>query len=458
MDPAVSRVRRQTLLLYLKEFCSSNAGSLRLAGLAGILLFSFWAGMSPHWDYPYPLHVDEWFAMGYAQSMLEAGALEYSNPYQSGEVSFPPEMGFHLILGFLKTTTGLSWLSLYRIAPGVLMALLAFLTFAFGRRAGFGWSAALFVSLIPTSVRTLGPTFVVPVSAAMLFIPATLLVLHSLGNESRGNESRGNESRGAESRGKALWILMLLIGGTIFIHPPTEVVVTGLAVLYLIGFIGEALAQRRYGDGVRLLLAVAVRISVPVLILGLWLPSLTKKALQDLSSAGSDSLTSSLGLHTGFFEAFGILAAAVSFLGLFIFIARGDFGVRSYMLPVFTGLLLAFLVFILNESKNASASIPFTVFASEVTTIWYIVGPLGSTKQRMRMVLPLTDSITISLPRRRYNRMSSCDTIRPGSLALSLRSAASKPFLASNLEGSIGYLIWLIAISMFLASFLYPTI
>jgi len=74
-----------------------QAGAVRLTWLGGILLLGFWAGMSPHWEYPYPLHVDEWFAIGYAQSTLEAGGLVYPSPYAGPDVSFHPEMGFHLI-------------------------------------------------------------------------------------------------------------------------------------------------------------------------------------------------------------------------------------------------------------------------------------------------------------------------------------------------------------------------
>lgn len=238
----VPNARYQALFSLAKDFCSIHSATLRLAGLVGILLLSFWAGMSPHWDYQYPLHVDEWFAIGFAQSTVDAGALEYPNPYMQGEiVSLHPEMGFHLLLGFLKTTTGLSWMGLYRVAPGVLVAGLAFLTYSFGRQAGFGWAAALFVSLIPTSVRVLGPAFVVPVTAAMLFIPVALVVLHTMGEKSRE---------------KSLWILTLIVTGAIFFHPPTGVALTALVGLYLIGFLGEALAKRRYVVVARLLVVV----------------------------------------------------------------------------------------------------------------------------------------------------------------------------------------------------------
>lgn len=330
MGLAGPHARYQATFSSTMEFCSRNSAVLRLTGLIGILLFSFWIGMSAHWDDPYPLHVDEWFAIGYAQSTLDAGGLEYPNPYRQGEISFHPEMGFHLLLGFLKTTTGLSWMSLYRVAPGVLLALLGFLTYSFGRRAGFGWAAAMFVSLIPTSVGTLGPAFLVPVSAAMLLIPVTLLVLHAMGEKSDG---------------KSLWILMLILAGTIFVHPTTAVVVTALAGLYLLSFVGEAFARRRYRAGVKLLLAVGVPIMIPVVILGLWIPSLSQKILEQ-SAPGLSGPASRLGLHTGFTEAFGILGVMLFIMGLFLFIARSDFGVRSYILPGLTGLLIAFLFFV----------------------------------------------------------------------------------------------------------------
>lgn len=327
--------RSQTLNSLAKGVWIRSSGSLRVAGLAGILLFSFWTGMGPHWDYPYPLHVDEWFAIGYAQATLDAEGLRYQNPYGPWEISFHPEMGFHLLLGFLKTATGLSWMGLYRVAPGVQLAFLAFLTYVFARRLGFGWAAALFIPLIPASIRTLGPAFIVPVSAAMLFIPLTLLVLHTMGEEDRG---------------KSLWILLLLIGGTIFVHPTTEVVVTGLAVMYLGALVVSSLARRQYGKAANLLLALGVRMAIPVVILGLWIPSLTKQVLAQ-STSGSGGLISLVGPHTGFLEAFGIVAVAVSILGLFLFVSRGEYGAQSYILPVFTGLLLAFQLLVFPQYR-----------------------------------------------------------------------------------------------------------
>lgn len=296
--------------LSLQEMWVGNAGAFKLAGLFGILLFSFWAGMSPHWDYQYPLHVDEWFAMGYAQSTLGAGGLEYVYPYGGGDVSFHPEMGFHLQLAFLKAVTGLSWMELYQVAPGILLALMAFLTYALGRRHGFGWSAALLVPLIPTSVRTLGPSVVVPLSAAMLFIPVTLMALNVLSREGWGT---------------VLGVLLVLIAGALFVHPTTEAIITIVGVLYLTSFMATALAKRRYHHSAKYALSMVLRGMIPVTILALWLPALTKEVLSSSASGGQSALAL-MGPHVGFYHAFGVLGLALALMGLGVLVWRRDLG------------------------------------------------------------------------------------------------------------------------------------
>ena len=316
-----------SLFVSIKEFGTSHSSAMKLGGLAGILLFSFWVGMSPRWDYAYPLHVDEWIHIGLAQGMLEERGLEFSYPYSGGQVSFHKEMGFHVLLGFLKSMTGAAWFEIFRIAPGLMLALLSFLAYAYGQRGGFGWAAALFVPLIPTSVQTLGPAFLVPVSAAMLFIPVTLMVLQGVRREDKG---------------VSLWVLLILIGGALFIHPTTEAVITTLAVLFLVSFVVVAFAQRQYREGAGLIMAAGIRVLIPVLVLVLWLPD-AKGLLDDSISTGSGGLAD-LGTNSGFLEAFGVVAVAVAVIGIFFFIARREYGAHGYILPIFTILLLTFLI------------------------------------------------------------------------------------------------------------------
>jgi len=313
----------------MKEVWQRNSALLRLTGLIGILLFAFWVGMDPHWDYEYPLHVDEWHAMGYTDATLGEASLDYTNPYGGGRIHNHQEFGFHLFLGLTKTVAGISWVELYRVAPGLIVGLLSLLVYTLGRSRGYGWAAALFVPLIPTSVRTVGPEFLVPVSIALILITTALLILQEM-------KSRG--------MGESLWILLVILGGTIFIHPPTEVVLTILVALYLVTYVIEALASRSYYVAGKLVFAIMIRMALPLVIMWVWVPSIAKSvADQALSQSPGSGLTGYFGFHSGFFEAFGLGAVALFIVGLFLYTWDRLYGLQSYILPACAVFLLVFV-------------------------------------------------------------------------------------------------------------------
>lgn len=309
----------RSFLRFAQNMYARHTLLLRVAGIMAILLFAFCAGMAPHWDYEYPLHVDEWKTIGYTQSMLEGGQ----------ETGYANKAGFYMFLGALESTTGLSWAGLYRFGPGVLVALLAFLVYAFGRRDGFGWAAALFVPLIPTSIRTLGPTFLVGISTSLIFIPVTLLVLHRL--------------EAGDMRQRLL--LLILILGALFFYPPTGGIIIALAALYLATAVIKALAVRRYRAAGSLSTTIALGVLIPIIILAVWLPDLTKTVLR-LTLEGDPGLVRYLGINTGFLEALGIIAVALFVWGVFAFMLDRRYGLRTYILPAFVMLLSLFLYFV----------------------------------------------------------------------------------------------------------------
>jgi hypothetical protein len=49
--------------------------------------------------------------------------------------------------------------------------------YVMARRQGFGWEAAFFTALMPTTVGVLGPGFMVPVAMGLLFIPLSLFLI-----------------------------------------------------------------------------------------------------------------------------------------------------------------------------------------------------------------------------------------------------------------------------------------
>lgn len=164
-----------------KRIIKSDSGRL-----IPILALGFYLTFIPHLDYPYPLHVDEWVQLAYSETILQAGDMEFVEPFY-GEVvegltgaeyglGYYLSIGSHLFWGIVHQVTGLSWLIIYRYFPSLFFMLIILAGYMVGRRQGFGLEAAFFTCLIPTTVGILGPAFLVPVILALLFIPLSLFV------------------------------------------------------------------------------------------------------------------------------------------------------------------------------------------------------------------------------------------------------------------------------------------
>src|SRR3989304_2995754 len=137
-----------------------------------ILLLAFFMASVPPRDSGYPLHGDEWWRWGDAQGILEAGGITYPDPFEAGETVSPDiEVGFHVFLPEIKLITGVSWLSVFRFLPGLMLSLIVFQAYALGRSRGIGLQVSFLVALMPTTVRFLGPSFVVPVSLGLVLVP-----------------------------------------------------------------------------------------------------------------------------------------------------------------------------------------------------------------------------------------------------------------------------------------------
>jgi len=147
--------------------------------LVPILALAFYIAFIPHLNYPYAVHVDEWFHMAYSKAMLAAGSSTFTAPF-GGEttlgLSFNLYTGFHLFWGVFQRISDISWLTIYRYFPSVIHMLTVLSVYILAQRKGFGWEAALFTCLIPTTVGIMGPAFMVPLSMGLPFIPLSLFV------------------------------------------------------------------------------------------------------------------------------------------------------------------------------------------------------------------------------------------------------------------------------------------
>ncbi|MBN2075011.1 MAG: hypothetical protein JW762_05625 [Dehalococcoidales bacterium] len=132
-----------------------------------------------------PFHLDEWFHMACAKQILTQGtAFNMTDPFYGGQpwlFQFA-ERGFHLLLGVLQIISGLDWLFIFRYIPSVIFVMIILATYIMGKRQGFGLESAFFVSLLPTTVGSLGPAFLVPVATGLLFISLSLFIIHTIDN------------------------------------------------------------------------------------------------------------------------------------------------------------------------------------------------------------------------------------------------------------------------------------
>jgi len=147
--------------------------------LLPILAFAFFMAFIPHISYPYAVHIDEWIHIAYSNALLRAGGISYIHPI-FGEgletVVTQLEIGYHLPLAIFYQISGISWMAISRYLPGIIFVFTVLSVYIFAKRMGFGWEAAFFTCLIPTTVGILGPAFLVPVALALTFIPLLLFL------------------------------------------------------------------------------------------------------------------------------------------------------------------------------------------------------------------------------------------------------------------------------------------
>ena len=143
-----------------------------------VMALAFYIAFIPHQTYPYPVHIDDWVHMAFAEAILEAGSTTYEDPFYGGSESLSTnlETGFQVFWGVFHRISGLPWIDIFRYFPSVIFALTVLSVYVLAQRRGFGLEAALFACLILTTVGLLGPGFLVPISLAFLFVALTIFV------------------------------------------------------------------------------------------------------------------------------------------------------------------------------------------------------------------------------------------------------------------------------------------
>lgn len=286
-----------------------------------VLALAFYMALWPRLDYPFPLHVDEWMHIGHTLQVVDTGHLAYPDPFHGGRpVSVGhPEIGYYIWLGTLLLTTGLPWLPLSQMMPPLVLGIIAFAAYAWGRKWGFGLEAALFVVFIHTTIRFLGPAYLVPVTLGLVFFPITLILVDKLEHDWR-----------------PLPLIMLIMASLFLIHGTTAAALGFVLVVHLIFYLTLSRRPLR-----RMLPALTGLLFMPVsaLAIYLWNPRLVTAQVRYLTSAVEQPLPPILYPLPNL----GFIMMALVVLGTGFLVVRG--GWRNYALLVSTAILLFFVEF-----------------------------------------------------------------------------------------------------------------
>jgi len=184
-----------------------------------VMALAFYVTFIPHQSYPYPVHIDDWIHLANAEAIIKAGSITYIEPFYGKfaiTLGSNLEFGFQLFWGIFHQISGISWLTIFRFFPGIISTIAVLSVYVMGRRQGFGWEAAFFVALIPTTVGILGPAFLVPVAMGLLFVPLSLFIAFHF---------------------KSVWgyiVLFLFICFLLTIHAPSAICLVIILVPYIL--------------------------------------------------------------------------------------------------------------------------------------------------------------------------------------------------------------------------------
>lgn len=195
-------------------------------------------------DYPYPVHVDEHLHWVYAAQTQRFDRLVVGDAYNED----PPrlstlgslrgavhERGFHLVLAQAQEMTGVPWHHFLEYLPAAWMAFIAFGVYALVRPHPAAVPAAAFVALVPTTVRFLGPAFLVPIGFGLAWLPVTGILA-----------GPGRRRAGAAA------LVLLVVTWAFFVH-----LIAGFAAVIVLGLTG-LLGAPRDRRAALTLLAIAV--------------------------------------------------------------------------------------------------------------------------------------------------------------------------------------------------------
>jgi hypothetical protein len=228
---------------------------LKYAWLIIILLIAIILNFYPHFDYPYLIHVDEWYHIAQAKQIV----LQSDVNWYTGE-NFELEMerawhGFLAAVDFIFRPSITQWIYLPTILHlfGVL-SVYYFVSKLFSKKEAL--IASLLVALLPSNVTMGGPVFLIPLNLGLIFIPLALVFAFRL------------------TKIKPVYNYFLL-----YAHPPTAMVLLLiLGVFFLLNIFSKNDEYKKNAKYLFITIVLSIFSSIPNFI-----AEIQKKALQSIT-------------------------------------------------------------------------------------------------------------------------------------------------------------------------------
>lgn len=233
-----------------------------VALLLAILFLASFLTFYPHLNYPYLLHVDEWFHVATAKMIASNQKIDWysGKPFELGM-----ERAWHLTLAVLQKLLNLS-ITQWIYIPAIMHALAVLSTFffvknLFGKKEAF--ISAFLIALIPSNVTIGGPVFLVPINLSLIFIPLALTFAFEL----------------VELKPFYNYLALFLIATyLLYAHPPTAIaLLTILGFYFLLNLFSKDKRSKRKARALLATILLSILISLPN-----YLPEIQKKGIESI--------------------------------------------------------------------------------------------------------------------------------------------------------------------------------
>ncbi len=285
---------------------------------------AFYMAILPKLPYEYPLHVDEWLHLDEANRILDQGALP---------TPIHREAGFHVLLVEISVVTGLDWYPIFRWFPAIFFAITVFLTYLLGRRFGCGLESAFLATLIPTTIRVLGPAFLVPISIGILTLPLLMLIVLLM----------------PSIKIKGAILAAIVFSFVWLVHPGSAILLSILMVMYSFLMVASK-SDEPVTFRLRRIFLVSALAAVPIIAFLIWRQDLVLRTLRSLDGLKSSdllppitTLSAELGfvviaffvfgtfylLFKGGWSEFSVVGSAAVMIGIIFLYYRTNIGIQT---------------------------------------------------------------------------------------------------------------------------------